>query len=739
MIPAMTVIFFLITCVLLFFIRKLSGKQEDENMHLLIDALPMCCQIFDRNFNIVECNNASIELYGFKDKKDYIKHFMESCSPKHQPDGQPSLEKARMYLKRAFEDGYYKYEWLYRNLNGEPIQTEVTLIRIKHNKIGYLVAGYTRDLRKHKAHIAEIEKAQKDLCHARDAAEYANKTKSTFLANMSHEIRTPMNSIIGFAELAQQSDNPRKVNEYLVNILHSSEWLLKIINDILDISKIESGKIVLERIPFDLHDVLSLCQMIIQPKVDEKGIGLYCYAEPSIYKKLVGDPVRLRQVLVNLLSNAVKFTNAGTVKLLTNVTESDDNKITITFEVKDSGIGMSAEQISRILEPFIQADNSVTRRFGGTGLGLSITKNIIDLMGGTLVIESAPGIGSKFSFSATFDLVDYDTGIIYQDASLFDIDKPDFIGEVLICEDNNMNQQVICDHLEKVGLKTIIARNGKEGVDIVSERIKNNIKPFDLILMDIHMPVMDGVEASSIINGMGIKSPIVALTANIMHQDIELYKKNGMSECLGKPFTSKELWRCLVKYLPVFNYSSVDRNRQSDEDEEILKKARANFVRNNQDTYAHIVKAAKEGDIKLAHRLSHTLKSNAMQIGKTRLNAAAAALESMFAKGENPLGMEEMTVLETEMESVLDELTPLLAEISAKRKANMWPAHTEPEKILGLFAELETMLINKNPECEDMIDKILSVPGTEELVYQIDKFNFKQAIMELSLLKKEWE
>ncbi|MCL2721618.1 MAG: ATP-binding protein, partial [Treponema sp.] len=280
--------------------------------------------------------------------------------------------------------------------------------------------------------ITETKNILFDKDRQRIEAEVANKTKSNFLANMSHEIRTPMNSIIGFSELAQFDDVPEKTRNYLGNIQENAKWLLKIIDDILDISKIESGKIILEHIPFDLSDIFLRCQSAITPKTEEKGITLYCYAEPSIGKKMLGDPVRLRQALMNLLSNAVKFTNTGTVKLMASFLESSDTSVTIHFEIKDSGIGMSPDQISNIFNPFMQADESITRKFGGTGLGLSITKNIIEMMGGNLNVESAPGIGSKFSFEIKFDLIDDADALHTQDADVKLLEKPNFKGEVLI-------------------------------------------------------------------------------------------------------------------------------------------------------------------------------------------------------------------------------------------------------------------------------------------------------------------
>jgi len=569
---------------------------------------------------------------------------------------------------------------------------------------------------------------------AREAAEAASQAKTSFLAKMSHEIRTPMNSIIGFSELAQNDEIPEKTRNYLGKIQDSAEWLLKIINDVLDISKIESGKIQLENIPFDLPDIFAHCQSAIMPKINEKGIMLYCYAEPSVGKKLQGDPVRLRQVIMNLLSNAVKFTNTGTVKFLASINSADENSVTIKFEVKDSGIGMTTNQIEKIFDPFVQADDSITRRFGGTGLGLTITKNIIELMGGKLHVESMPDIGSKFSFELKFSFID-EVETKQEKIIIGDFEKPNFNGEVLICEDNSLNQQVICDHLSRVGLKTVVAYNGKDGLDIITQRIENNEKPFDLIFMDIHMPVMDGLEAALKITAMGVKTPIVALTANVMSNDLEHYRLSGMSDTIGKPFTTQDLWKCLVKYIPVESYSMIDKRLQSAEDDIAHKKRLINFTRNNQATYDEFLEALKTGDIKLAHRITHTLKSNAGQIDEKKLQKAAAAAEAMLSEGKNLLKEEQIKNLETEFKLVLEKLSPLLAE----NDTNNILKTSDAQKIRGIFERLEPLLKNRNPDCEDMLNEIYTIPGAEELAQLIDKFKFKQAFEELSKLKIKWE
>jgi signal transduction histidine kinase/CheY-like chemotaxis protein len=648
---------------------------------------------------------------------------MSDCSPKCQPDGQNSSDKAMAQVKKAFAEGMNCFEWMHKMPDGTPIPSEVTLVRIKHEN-NYVVAGYTRDLREYKAYMAEMDKAYKNLCIARDAAEAASQAKSAFLANMSHEIRTPMNSIIGFAELALNGNVPPKTREYLNNISESAKSLLQIINNILDISKIEAGKMKLENIPFDLHDIFAYCQAVIAPKAAEKGIKLYCYAEPSIGKKILGDPFRLRQALINLLSNAVKFTNIGTVKLLASIVSSDDTSATIHFEVKDSGIGMETQQIDKVFEPFIQADDSITRKYGGTGLGLAITNNIIAMMGGKINAESTPGVGSKFDFDLKFETISNTSEIPLDKITIPSYEKPNFKGNILICEDNAMNQRVICEHLKNVGLETVVAENGKEGVDIVASRLQSDEKPFDLIFMDIHMPVMDGLEAASKIVAMGVKTPIIAVTANMMTNDLELYKTSGVSDFVGKPFTSHELWKCLLKYLSPFSFSAIDKNRYAEDYEKMQNHLKQNFAKDNQNKYAEIKNAIDSGDNETACRLIHTLKSNAGQIGEIRLQEAAALVEN---------DLKQFDILEAELKLVLEKLSPLLELAGAKTET------LSKEKIRELIIKLGAMLMNKNPECMNLLSDIRAIPGAEELARQVEDFEFKLAVIELFKLEKRLE
>jgi len=705
-----------------------AEREADEITQLMLDAMPLSCMLWDENYNLISCNEENIKLFELSDKQEFFSKFYE-LSPEYQPCGRPTKELVYEYVKKVFETGYFRFEWMHQTLGREAIPVEMTLVRIKHRG-KYIVAGYARDLREYNAMIGKMNKA-------RDAAEAANLSKTVFLANMSHEIRTPMNSIIGFSELAMDDEISPRSREYLKKILESAEGLLQIINDILDISKVESGKMELEHIPFDLHDILSQCQTVIIPKAAEKGIQVYFYAEPSIGKKLLGDPTRLRQILINLLTNAVKFTNIGTVKISSTIKESTENNVTLYFEIKDSGIGMTREQISKVYEPFAQADSSMTRKYGGTGLGLPISRKLIELMGGTLVVESSPGIGSKFGFTLTLDTINVPVEAPEQKADLDKIEKPAFEGEILVCEDNTMNQRVICEYLARVGLKTVVAENGRDGVDIVRERMVKGERPFDLIFMDIHMPVMDGLEAASIINTLQTGTPIVAMTANIMSTDKELYKMNGMPDYLGKPFTSQMLWRCLMKYFTPVKKETRSENAWAEEDRAMRRISQLNFVKDNQKRFDEIACAIKTNDIKLAYRLAHSLKSNAGQIGKPRLQAAAADLELALKKDSS--ADEKLKLLETELNIVLKELAPMLDE-SALRQHTVSPAagQIDPARLRELIEKLEPLLKSGNPEVLRFIDTLQAIPGTELLIQQMEDFDFDSAVFTLAELEKGW-
>ncbi|MCL2690598.1 MAG: response regulator, partial [Chitinispirillia bacterium] len=341
--------------------------------------------------------------------------------------------------------------------------------------------------------------------------------------------------------------------------------------------------------------------------------------------------------------------------------------------------------------------------------------------------------GSTFSFELTFDLIDYERAEIkkaQKEIIFSESKKPQFNGEVLVCEDNAMNQQVIREHLEKVGLKAVIAHNGSIGVDIVEKRMRDGQKMFNLILMDIHMPVMDGLEAASKITELKTGTPIAAMTANMMPHELECYRVHGMLDFLGKPFKTRELWKFLMKYFPLTNIYGVSANCEAAGKEKIQKQLMICFVKSNEKAYENMINALDGGDIKLAHRIVHTLKSNAAQIEEEPLRNAAAAAEDMLSGQENRLTDEQKVILETELNAVLEKLAPLLNETQKIDEI------TDKNKINDTFDKLEVMLADGNAECMNLIEDLRAISGTQELVRLVDDFEFKAAIDELVRIRK---
>jgi CheY-like chemotaxis protein len=324
------------------------------------------------------------------------------------------------------------------------------------------------------------------------------------------------------------------------------------------------------------------------------------------------------------------------------------------------------------------------------------------------------------------------------------IKVPSFQGEILLCEDSSMNQELICGRLAKLGIKTIVAENGKEGVDQVVSRVQNGLKPFDLIFMDINMPVMDGLEATEKICKLNTGTPVVALSANSAPAEKEQYLAHGMTDCLNKPFTPKELSSCLLKYLKPAD-ASEDETRNVQDEEKLRNKLINNFVKNNKTIYSQITKAISEGDIKLAHRLAHTLKGNAGILGKTALQKAADDVENLLKNNEDldlksATYQSAMAVLETELDAVLKEFEPLVDEIGRRNVSKVSEANSgtyDKQKAQALFDELEAMLDGGSVDCLNLIDSLRLIPGTEELIQQMEYFEFDTAIKTLEQLREQ--
>jgi len=473
---------------------------------------------------------------------------------------------------------------------------------------------------------------------AQAIAEQATEAKSNFLSNMSHEIRTPLTAIIGYTEtLLIDKLSEVEAQEALRTIDRNSKHLLRLINDILDLSKIEAGKLEIEKIEVSLVDLLSDLSNFISPLAQAKKLSFgFEYAYP-IPRYIVTDPLRLKQILINLIGNAIKFTQTGGVKVNVIYLQNEQH---LSFAVVDTGIGLTNEQQSRLFQAFTQADASTTRKFGGTGLGLLISSQLADRLGGRISIESSPQRGSVFTLTIDTELIESSNLIEHMPQSppieqnLVSENQTALAGHVLLAEDGSDNQKYLTFLLTKIGLTVTLVDNGQKAVEQIQR------EPFDLILMDMQMPIMDGYTAMKRLRADGCTVPIIALTANAMHGDIERCRTAGCSDFLGKPFSREDFFAKLRSFLGhksvqlIYHIPDTTVStpaHAASEDQAFIDLIRK-FNKNLENRYFNLDAAFQSGDFAQLESLAHQLSGCGGYYGHSMISEISRKLEKAAAR-----------------------------------------------------------------------------------------------------------
>jgi PAS domain S-box-containing protein len=644
-------------------------KKSKENIDLLLNSTTEGILGLDLKENFTFCNDSCLRLLGYQKREELIGKNLHYLIHYKTKDSVPiPIHECPLYLALIQGKEKYTEDEVFWRADGTYFPAEI--YSYPQYRDGHLIGAVFSFI-----DITERKKIQNELITAKEQAEAANISKSHFLANMSHEIRTPMNGIIGFIQLLKSTSLDEEQLDFISIVESSTESLLAIINDILDISKIEAGRMDLEQIPFDLKTATEDAIFLFEAKADAKGLVLTVVIDSNVPTYVVGDPLKLKQIISNLVSNAIKFTDHGSITILVNVREETNEQVTLTYSIQDTGIGITQEEQKKLFQSFSQADSSSTRKYGGTGLGLAICKKLVELMNGSISVNSEKGKGSVFYFQVVMakakceDLNNYEALIIAPKKNyrahtpLKEHHTSTTLQKnprILIADDNEVNTKFLLRLLEKRGLICDVVTNG---VDALSAWMCN---PYDIIFMDCQMPVMDGYEATRQIRQLEDAKThtfIIALTAYAMESDKEKCYEYGMDEYINKPLELHKLNEVLDQYLSIEEEVSFDRydesihafTRESGFEEEICIELMEDFLTQSKELLHNLKHSTSENDLKASGYLLHKLKGSAGTVRAKKIADTAHKAELLLQDNQITAYKELIIQLDESINALLYE------------------------------------------------------------------------------------
>jgi PAS domain S-box-containing protein len=700
---------------------KKQAEETIRRLSLAVEQSPNSVTITDLNGTMEYVNAAFVKTSGYR-VEELIGNHQRMMKSGKTPEAVYADMRATLSRGDAWQGEFI-------NLSKTGVEyTELTWISPIRQPDGSIThyLGLKEDIteRKHNEAIIVL---------AKERAEALAKSKSQFLANMSHEIRTPMNAIIGLSQLALNKNFPPEAVDYLDKINRASSSLLVILNDILDLSRLEVGRVTIEHKHFHLDGILDTLHSLFDAAAKEKGLAFTIVLAEDVPLGLIGDASRLQQVLINLLGNAIKFTADGSVTLTITLQQLDQSQARLLFAVADTGIGLSTQDQEKLFKPFSQVDDSITRRFGGSGLGLAISYNLLQLMGSQFTLDSTPGLGSCFGFELVMAILpltrpyklESPTGRLA--STLSDFSQLLTGSRILVAEDNHFNQQVVSEFLGLSGISVEIANNGQEALTMLLEQ-----GTFDAVLMDMHMPVMDGFEATRQIRNQPrfATLPVIALSAGVTQEEQEECLTSGINDFISKPINPVKLLSTLAQWLKPDNTKIEDLKEEAvavpaidtlpdfdqknllimlGNNQELATQLLLNFKDSMQNLPAELAELIAAGSMVIAREKVHSLKGAAGNFGAVRLHAAAETLEAELKKG-----LPTTTALNHFMAAFHQAMSAIAAQ-SGPDIALLSVNAGNYDELLLLVAELDELLQEQDFIAEDLLNTLKTHLAPEQL------------------------